>query len=306
MNSLNRRESLQSFRVHTLITVCRAIPTSRHVIFRVFEGFTREAHIAMRLGIEQPNELEGYGMTETMTLVSCTPDDTDVGESRSGHLLPGTSVRIVDPVTGSVTQRNAPGRICVRGATLMRCYYKRSLGAYFDADGYFLTADAGFLDDDGRLHWTGRLDNMAKVAGANVYPIEVERQLSTLEGMLAFSVLSLPHPTLGSALVLCAVPAEVRKGGPNVIDESAIREHLRTRLAGYQVPRRIFMVESRELSFTATQKVDVKAMRRLVIERMLVDDLDPDWAAHLRTMDDAENYAALSSRTPRIPAGRLP
>ena len=169
----------------------------------------------------------------------------------------------------------------------MRCYYKRPLGEYFDADGYFLTSDAGFLDDDGRLHWTGRLDNMAKVAGANVYPIEVERQLSTLEGMLAISVLSLPHPTLGSALLLCAVPAEPRNGGPNAIDESAIREHLRTRLAGYQIPRRILMVDNHELSFTATQKIDVTAMRRLAIERMLVDDLDPDWAAHLRAMNDA-------------------
>ena len=112
----------------------------------------------------------------------------------------------------------------------------------------------------------------------------MERQLSTLEGMLAFSVVSLPHPTLGSALVLCAVAAGAREGGRTSIDASAIREHLRTRLAGYQIPRRILMADSRELSFTATQKVDVKAMRRLVIERMLVDDLDPDWAAHLRTL----------------------
>jgi len=95
---------------------------------------------------------------------------------------------------------------------------------------------------------------------------------------------SLPHPTLGSALVLCVVPAGAREGGRTSIDESAIREHLRTRLAGYQIPRRILMADSRELSFTATQKVDVKTLRRLVIERMLVDDLDPDWAAHLRTL----------------------
>jgi fatty-acyl-CoA synthase len=247
---------------------------------RIYKG----SPLAMRLGFQQSTELEGYGMTETMTLVSCTPEDNSVGEPLSGHLLPGTSVRIVDPVTGSVTPRNAPGRICVRGATLMRCYYNRPLGEYFDADGYFLTSDAGFLDDDGRLHWTGRLDNMAKVAGANVYPIEVERQLAAMEGMLAFSVVSLPHPTLGSALVLCAVPAGAREGGRTSIDESAIREHLRTRLAGYQIPRRILMVDSRELSFTATQKVDVKAIRKLVVERMLVDDLDPDWAAHLRTL----------------------
>ena len=124
---------------------------------RIYKG----SPLAMRLGFQQSTELEGYGMTETMTLVSCTPEDNSA-VNPEWPSSPRDECPHCRPRHGIRDTRNAPGRICVRGATLMRCYYNRPLGEYFDADGYFLTSDAGVLDDDGRLHWTGRLDNMAK------------------------------------------------------------------------------------------------------------------------------------------------
>jgi fatty-acyl-CoA synthase len=245
----------------------------------------RNSPLADRLGA-LPFTPAGYGMTETMTLVSQSPTGA-VDEPDNGQILPGTTIRIVDVDSSVVTPRNVAGRICVRGATLMRGYCKRPHDETFDADGYFPTADLGFLDDEGRLHFTGRLDDMIKVAGAAVYPAVVERHVAEMGGLLAFSVFALPHPTLGAALVLCAAPAPAVQASEPARDERTIDEYLRTRLASYQAPRRILLIDGDRLTFTSSQKVDLTAMRRLGLEQMLEDDSDPAWAQHLQNARDA-------------------
>jgi acyl-CoA synthetase (AMP-forming)/AMP-acid ligase II len=241
----------------------------------------RNSPLVERLG-SLPYTPAGYGMTETMTLVSQSPTG-DVEAVDNGVVLPGTSVRIVDVETGEVIPRNVAGRICVRGATLMHGYYKQPREETFDADGWYLTADLGFVDDGGLMHFTGRLDDMVKVAGATVYPAAVERHVAAMGGLLAFSVFAVPHPTTGSALVLCAAPAEPGRGEP-AADEQSIDEYLRARLASYQLPRRILLISDSDLTFTASQKVDLTEMRRLGIEMLLGDAAEPDWAEHLRSV----------------------
>lgn len=222
-----------------------------------------------------------YGMTETMTIVSYGRDEV---AERVGHggVLPGMTVRIVDPETGAVTPLGTAGRICLRGATLMRGYVMQTSDDVFDDDGFFATSDSGFLDERGRLHWTGRLDNVIKVAGVNVSPIDVERQLAGWDRLHAFSVFPLPHPTLGAALILCAAPGDSIDGVAPV-DEDQIREHLRGKLATYQLPRRIVLVSADDVPFTSTLKVNVKALQTLALERLL-DELDEDWLAHVKEL----------------------
>ncbi|MGG7377814.1 long-chain fatty acid--CoA ligase, partial [Escherichia coli] len=66
-------------------------------------------------------------------------------------ILPGNVIRITDD-----------GEIAVKGPTLMRGYVKALPEEVFDSDGFFHTGDAGFVDDDGRLHWTGRVTGLIK------------------------------------------------------------------------------------------------------------------------------------------------
>jgi fatty-acyl-CoA synthase len=253
-----------------------------------------EERSPLRLRLEtDPWQASGYGMTESMTLISSNePDeDRDTTEIGNGDVLCAMEVKIVDPDTSELVARETPGRICVRGITVMRGYYKVSREEVFDADGWFHTSDAGLLDEAGHLHWTGRLDDMAKISGVKVYPMEVERQLAHWGRLSAYTVLALPHPTQGAAMILCATLVGSDTEEP--LDETTIREYLRSRLAGYQVPRSILLFDPADVTFTATQKVDLTHMRQQAIERMLADDaIDAEWSAYLREEQSAGRVPA--------------
>ena len=211
-----------------------------------------------------------YGLSETFTIAAMLPADTpsEIRRGSSGRVLPGNEMVIVDPETGAQLPAGAHGEIAVRGATLMRGYYKVEPSLVFDRDGFFRTQDGGSLDADGHLHWTGRLSGLIKTGGANVSPVEVERVLAAYPGLRVSAVVGVPHPTLGEVVVLCAVPI----AGATVPEEAAIQAFVRERLAAYKVPRRVLYFAESELAYTANQKVQQgplrdAALRRLVTER---------------------------------------
>ena len=171
-----------------------------------------EARSPLRLRLDTDAwQASGYGMTESMTLISSIElDDGNTTELGNGDVLCAMEVKIVDPDTGELVERDTPGRICVRGITVMRGYYKVSPDEVFDEDGWFHTSDAGLIDEAGHLHWTGRLDDMAKISGVKVYPMEVERQLAHWGRLSAYTVFALPHPTQGAAMILLRDPRRRR------------------------------------------------------------------------------------------------
>lgn len=240
------------------------------------------------LGEAPGTRVGAFGMTETMTILSYGTASEPGGDPAHGHVLPGLTVRIADPDTGVTVDRGAVGRICVRGATVMRGYCKSDRRDTFDDDGYFATSDAGFIDENGRLHWTARLDNVIKVAGVNVSPTDVERQLAGWEALVAYSVFAVPHPTLGAALVLC-----VSVGRGTGVDESAIRQFLSERLASYQMPRQIVIVDVDEVPYTSTLKVNVKALQTLAFRRVL-GQVDGEWAAHIEVLQQSGELPGLA------------
>jgi acyl-CoA synthetase (AMP-forming)/AMP-acid ligase II len=209
-----------------------------------------------------------YGLSETFTVASMLPCDAPAEERHRTHgtALPGMEYRIVDPETGAPLPPGTPGEIAVRGVTLMRGYAKVSPELVFDADGWFRTQDAGSLDADGNLHWTGRLSNLVKTGGANVSPLEIEEALARFDGLRAALAVGVPHPTLGEALVLCAVAAE--GAAPS---EDAVRGFLRERLAAYKVPRRVLFFRPDELSYTGNQKIQVGPLREKALVRLAAE-----------------------------------
>lgn len=207
-----------------------------------------------------------YGLSETFTIAAMLPTDTpaEVRAASSGRALAGNEIIVVDPESGERLPAGSQGEIAVRGATLMRGYYKVDPALLFDADGFFHTQDGGSLDADGNLHWSGRLSGLIKTGGANVSPAEIERVMVAHPGLRVAVPIGVPHPTLGEILVLCAVPI----AGVPAPDEADVREFARKRLAAYKVPRRLLLFEESEIAYTANQKVQLEPLREAALKRL--------------------------------------
>jgi acyl-CoA synthetase (AMP-forming)/AMP-acid ligase II len=207
-----------------------------------------------------------YGLSETFTIAAMLPAETptEIRRGSSGVALAGNEIAIVDPESGAHLPAGAHGEIAVRGATLMRGYHKVEAEHVFDRDGFFRTQDGGSLDEAGHLHWTGRLSGLIKTGGANVSPVEVERALAAYPGLRIAAAVGVPHPTLGEVVILCVRPI----AGAPPPDEAAIQAFVRERLAPYKVPRRVLVMDERDFSYTANQKIQVTLLREAALRRL--------------------------------------
>jgi acyl-CoA synthetase (AMP-forming)/AMP-acid ligase II len=237
--------------------------------------------LAALAGVERDEYGPGatYGLSETFTIASGIPADSPVElrKTTHGRSLPGMTFRIVDPHTDESLPAGEEGEIAVKGATLMRGYYKVLPESYLDGDGFFRTQDGGSLDAEGYLHWSGRLSNIIKTGGANVSPVEIEEALGKHPGVKVGIAVGIDHPTLGEAIVLCVVPAE----GASV-DEDEIRGFLRQRLAAYKVPKRVLAFRAEEISYTGNQKVQVAPLREAAVARLAELELEIDGHRYAR------------------------
>jgi fatty-acyl-CoA synthase len=200
-----------------------------------------------------------YGLSETFTVVTGMQADAAPGDrSRSkGPLLPGVKIRIVGP-DGADLPAGEIGEIAVWSPTMMCGYYKADPAEGFDDRGYVRTKDAGYLDDDGLLHWEGRQSGIIRTGGVNVSPYEVETALAKWKRVELAQVVGVPHPTLGEEIVALIVR---REGDPVTGDE--VMDHLRSALAAYKVPRHVLFVSPEDFEMTGTEKVRADRARQL-------------------------------------------
>jgi fatty-acyl-CoA synthase len=209
-----------------------------------------------------------YGLTETFTIVSstraCTPQSER--EGHEGPILPGNCLRIVDAATGAELPAGETGVIGLKGPTLMKGYVKVSPDEVFDEEGFFVTEDAGFVDELGRLHWAGRIGDLIKTGGANVSPVEIDNELLFHPDLEAARAVGLPHPTLGQIVVVCAVP---RKGAS--VTEKDVRDFLVGKLASYKLPRQVLFFDEDELVLTTNDKIRLDELRALAESRLRAD-----------------------------------
>ena len=212
-----------------------------------------------------------YGLSETFTICSALPAATsaEIRKPTHGKPLPGMQIRIVDPDTGESLPVGAHGEIAVKGRTFMRGYYKADPEDFLDENGFFRTQDAGTIDEAGYLHWTGRLSNLIKTGGANVSPLEIEARALRFPGVHVSAAIGVPHPTLGEAVVLCAVPVE----GAD-LDAEALRAFLKDGLAAYKVPRLVLLFDESEVEYTGNQKLQVAPLAEKAAARLAADGVE--------------------------------
>jgi acyl-CoA synthetase (AMP-forming)/AMP-acid ligase II len=238
----------------------------RHI--ESFSPFGR--HPSVHIGTDAWSPRAAYGLTETFTIVTSIPSDApaETRDRAQGKILPGNAIRILNPETHAPQPTGVQGEIAVTGTTLMKGYVKVPLDKTFDADGFFRTGDAGFVDEDGYLHWTGRTSDMIKTGGANVSPVEIETELLHHPALKASGAVGVPHDTLGQIVVVVAVAQE-----GSSVDEEDVRTFLRGRLASYKIPRRVIFVQENELTLTGNQKIRPEDLRALAGAKLTVESL---------------------------------
>ena len=197
-----------------------------------------------------------YGMTETPPLCTAWPWDAPLARRTGSHgvAVGHRELRIVDADSGAVLGRGEEGEICVRGPELLAGYWGEPLGACLDADGFFHTGDLGRLDDDGALHFVGRLKDVIKTAGTNVAAAEVEAVLLEHAAVAAAHVVGIADALRGEDVAAFVVLKRH-------VDEEALLGHCRERLASYKVPRRLWVRSEDALPTKGSGKVDKAALR---------------------------------------------
>ena len=110
----------------------------------------------------------------------------------------------------------------------------------FDVDGWFDTGDLGWIDGAGRLHVTGRSDDLIVSGGENVDPTEVERAVAVARPEIAEAcVFGLPDPRWGEVVAAALVLKETAEE----TTEADLAADLAATLAPHRVPRRLFYLD---------------------------------------------------------------
>lgn len=184
--------------------------------------------------------LEGYGITETSTMVTMnTPDGGRVLGS-CGLPMPGIGVRLVDPVSGRDVGVGEEGELWVSGPNVMRGYHNLDEAtAEVLQDGWYRTGDLGRRDANGFLTISGRTKELIIRGGENIYPAEVEAVLLKADEVRDAAVVAREHPDLGEVPVAFVVPEE-----PGKLDVDALLGRCARELSKFKVPADVFEIES--------------------------------------------------------------
>jgi fatty-acyl-CoA synthase len=191
-----------------------------------------------------------YGGTEMgpCALVLDTDDIEHATQRSVGHPPMHSQVRLVDPASGQDVPAGQDGEIWVRGPSVAVGYWRREKSDYFAPGDWLRTGDVARRDADGYHYFTGRIKEMYKSGGENVYPAEVELILAPHPDVVDIAVVSIRDDRWGEVGMAVIVPAP----GKTVTLES-LREFGSTQLARYKLPQRLVLVD--ELQRNVTGKV---------------------------------------------------
>jgi len=132
--------------------------------------------------------LQGYGLSETSPILTINPPHSPRNKS-VGLPIPGVEIRLFE-----VNERGE-GEIAAKGPMVMKGYYKNEKATKeVFYDGWFLTGDIGYFDEDGYLYITGRKKAVIVTKGGkNIYPEEIENKLTEspyIEEVLVFGAIN--------------------------------------------------------------------------------------------------------------------
>jgi len=209
-----------------------------------------------------------YGLTETSSTVALLgPEDHREALASEDPRIRARLTSLGKPIptvemeirgeNGEVLPVGEPGEIYVRGDQVSGEYKEKSA---LDAQGWFPTRDAGFMDEDGYLFLSGRADDVIVRGGENMSPGEIEDVLLT-------------HPAIADACA-CAIPsvewgetvgvAIVTREGHAAPNEGELKELVRSRLRSSRVPEKVAFVS--ELPYNEMGKLLRRKVKDLLAD----------------------------------------
>jgi acyl-CoA synthetase (AMP-forming)/AMP-acid ligase II len=221
-----------------------------------FEGAPMPAEQIPDLQELAATVVTGWGLTESSCSVTYTAadDPLPVLAETVGRPAPGCELRIAGADGKSASDGEA-GEVLVRGPCVMAGYFRQpeATAATIDAEGWLHSGDIGRFDESGRLRLIGRIKEMFKSGGYNIYPREIEMVLESHPAVSLAAVVAMPDPLyreIGCAFLL-------RKPGCG-LEAAAIDVWCRERLANYKIPKR-FVIRD-ELPLLPVGKLDKTAL----------------------------------------------
>lgn len=201
--------------------------------------------------------VEGYGLTETSPVThSNFLWDRPRIKGSIGVPWPDTDAAILSLENGERLPPGEVGEIAVKGPQVMKGYWKRPEDtAMTFRDGWLLTGDLGYMDEDGYFYVVDRKKDMIIAGGFNIYPREIEEVLYEHPAIQEVVAAGVPDPYRGETVKAYVV---VKEGAD--VSESDLDEFARQHLASFKVPR---IYEFREeLPKTAVGKI----LRRVLVD----------------------------------------
>ncbi len=235
--------------VPTMITMMLATPTINEANFSTLKsmiyGASPMPHGTLIAAMEKMPTVEfmqAYGQSEMSPLISILPAEYHVLEGpkagklrsagRAGYCV---NVEIRDAL-GNILPTGEVGEIAVFGPNSMMGYWNDNEQTVKTViDGWIMTGDAGYMDEDGFIFLVDRVKDMIVTGGENVFSAEVENALSHHAAIQESVVIGIPSEQWGEA-----VHAIIRfNEGQTTATKESVIDHCRKHIAGYKVPRSI-------------------------------------------------------------------
>jgi acyl-CoA synthetase (AMP-forming)/AMP-acid ligase II len=222
--------------------------SSLRVILGLGSAPIRE-QVIRRFGVRHVAEC--FGSTDA-GVVTITPLGAGWRPGSCGPPVPGVELRILDDEGRPLGARRT-GEIAVRSPARLAAYFRDpAQTALALREGWFLTGDLGWLDDDGWLYFVDRKRDVIRRGGENVSSVLIEKTLREHPRVAEAAVIGVPHAVLGQEIKAFVVAS-------GSVTEAELREFAAARLARFQVPR---LWEFREsLPKTPTQRVEKYKLR---------------------------------------------
>lgn len=204
------------------------------------------------------NIIEGLGSTE-MLHIYLSNDETLQKARSAGRIVPGYAVKLL----GADDQETSPGKegeMYVRGLSGTEIYWNRpdKTGESI-RDGWIKTGDLFVMDEDGYYFFKGRADDLVKVSGQWVYPMEVETLLNEHPKVKECCVQAVKLADMRLTIKAWVVLVDEVYGDENVTKE--LQSFVKSKLLPYKYPREVVYLEA--LPKTGTNKIDRQALRKM-------------------------------------------
>lgn len=206
-----------------------------------------------------------YGMTETSPVSTQTsagtPFEKQVGTV--GTVQDHLEIKIIDPESGALQDRNTAGELCTRGYSVMLGYWNnaKATAEAIDPARWMHTGDLATMDEEGYLNIVGRIKDMILRGGENIYPREIEEFLYTHNAIADVQVIGVPSEKYGEEVM-----AWIKIKNDHVVSVDELTEFCSKQIAHYKIPKFWKFVEG--FPMTVTGKIRKVEMREAAIEEL--------------------------------------